>query len=48
MNKLMKYKEFREKFDEEYQNLCIGEYISRIRHQANLIQANLLKRNKPN
>ena len=39
MDKLMKNKEFREKFDKEYQNLCIGEHIARIRHQANLTQA---------
>ena len=36
MDKLMKNKEFREKFDKEYRNLCVGEKIAEIRHQANL------------
>jgi len=44
MDKLMENKEFREKFDEEYQNLCIGEKIAEIRHQANLTQDVLAKR----
>ncbi|MEA1939899.1 MAG: helix-turn-helix transcriptional regulator [Candidatus Caldatribacteriota bacterium] len=44
MDKLMKNKEFREKFDKEYRNLCIGEHIARIRHQANLTQDALAKR----
>jgi len=44
MDKLMKNKEFREKFDKEYQNLCIGEDIARIRHQANLTQEALAER----
>jgi len=44
MDKLMKNKEFREKFDEEYKNICIGEHIARIRHQANLTQDALAKR----
>ena len=48
MDKLMKNKEFREKFDKEYQNLCIGEHIARIRHQANLTQAVPAKRTKYN
>ena len=38
MDKLMENKEFREKFDEEYQNLCIGEKIAETRHRANLTQ----------
>ncbi len=38
MDKLMENKEFREKFDKEYQNLCIGEHIARIRHRAKLTQ----------
>jgi len=38
MDKLMENKEFREKFDKEYRNLCIGEHIARIRHRANLRQ----------
>jgi len=44
MDKLMKNKEFREKFDEEYKNICIGEQIARIRHRANLTQDALAKR----
>jgi len=44
MDKLMKNKEFREKFDEEYRNICIGEQIARIRHRANLTQDALAKR----
>ena len=43
MDKLMKNKEFREKFDEEYKNICIGEQIARIRHRANLTQDALAK-----
>jgi hypothetical protein len=48
MDKLMKNKEFREKFDKEYQNLCIGEHIARIRHQAKLTQDAPAKRTKYN
>jgi len=48
MDKLMENKEFREKFDEEYQTLCIGEHVAKIRHKSNLTQADLAKRNKPN
>ena len=48
MDKLMKNKEFREKFDKEYQNLCIGEHIARIRHQANLTQDNPVNRRRNN
>jgi transcriptional regulator with XRE-family HTH domain len=44
MDKLMKNKEFREKFDKEYQNLCIAEKIAEIRHKANLTQETLAKR----
>lgn len=46
MDKLMENKEFREKFDKEYQNLCIGEKIAEIRHQANLTQAVPVNRKK--
>jgi len=49
MDKLMENKEFREKFDKEYKNLCIGEKIAGIRHRANLRQdelANRIKNNK--
>ncbi|MBU0693604.1 MAG: helix-turn-helix domain-containing protein [Candidatus Omnitrophica bacterium] len=44
MDKLMGGKEFRRRFDEEYQNLCIGEQIARARHHAHLTQAALAKR----
>ena len=43
MVKLMKNEEFRKRFDEEYQNICIGEHIARIRHRANLTQDALAK-----
>ena len=48
MDKLMENKEFREKFDKEYQNLCIGEKIAGARHKAKLIQTVLAKQRKPN
>jgi len=38
MDKLMENKEFRKKYDKEYQNLCIAEKIAKIHHQANLTQ----------
>jgi len=50
MDKLMGNKEFREKFDKEYQTLCVAEKIAEIRHQANLIQdgpVKQMKNNKP-
>ncbi len=43
-DKLMQNKEFRDKFTEEYQNVCIGERIIRARYKANLTQENLAKR----
>ena len=48
MDKLMENKEFREKFDKEYRNLCIGEKIAGIRHQAKLTQDALVNRRKNN
>jgi len=48
MDKLMKNKEFREKFDKEYRNLCVGEKIAEIRHQANLTQDNPVNRRRNN
>jgi len=48
MDKLMENKEFREKFDKEYQNLCVAEKIAGIRHQANLTQDALFNRKKNN
>jgi hypothetical protein len=48
MDKLMENKEFREKFDKEYQNLCVAEKIARIRHRANLRQDEPVNRKKNN
>ena len=45
----MENKIFREKFDKEYQSLCVTEKIARIRHKANLTQdapVNQIKNNK--
>jgi len=44
MEKLMNNREFRKRFDKEYQNICIGEQIARIRHRVNLTQDALAKR----
>jgi transcriptional regulator with XRE-family HTH domain len=44
MDRLMGDEEFRKRFDEEYQNLCIGEQIARARHYARLTQSALAKR----
>lgn len=44
LDKLMQDEDFRKRFDEEYQNLCISEQIARARHQAHLTQATLAKR----
>ncbi|MEK6563572.1 MAG: helix-turn-helix transcriptional regulator [Candidatus Omnitrophota bacterium] len=44
MDKLMTEKDFREKFDQKYQNLCIAEQIAQARHQAHLTQSELAKR----
>ena len=43
MDRLMNGQEFREKFEQEYQNLCIGEQIARARHYAHLTQSDLAK-----
>jgi hypothetical protein len=48
MDKLMENKEFREKFDKEYRNLCIGEKIAGIRYQAKLKQDALVNRRRNN
>jgi len=48
MDKLMENKEYREKFDKEYQNLCIAEKIAKIRHQAKLTQDALAEQRKNN
>ena len=44
MDKLMNNEEFLKRFDEEYQNICIGEQIAGIRHRANLTQDALAKK----
>jgi len=44
LDKLMSEKDFREKFDQEYQNLCIAEQIVQARHHAHLTQSDLAKR----
>ncbi len=44
MDRLMDNREFRERFKQEYQNLCIGEQITRVRHCADLTQSALAKR----
>jgi len=43
MDRLMDGNEFREKFEQEYRNLCIGEQIVRARHYAHLTQSALAK-----
>jgi transcriptional regulator with XRE-family HTH domain len=44
MDKLMTEKGFREKFYQEYRNLCIAEQIAQARHNAHLTQLDLAKR----
>lgn len=41
MDKLMDDKKFREKFDQEYQNLCIAEQIAQARRHAHLTQSDV-------
>jgi len=48
MDKLMENKEFREKFDKEYRNLCVVKKIAGIRHRENLRQDELVNRRKNN
>lgn len=43
MDTLMADKVYREKFDQEYQNLCTAEQIDRVRKAAHLTQAALAK-----
>lgn len=47
MDKLMEDKNFRENFDKEYHNICIGEQIAGARHKAKLTQSGLAKQRKP-
>jgi transcriptional regulator with XRE-family HTH domain len=44
LDKLMVEKDFREKFEQEYQNICIAEQIAQARHHAHLTQSALAKR----
>lgn len=44
IDKLMDDKEFRVKFNKEYQNLLISEQIAQLRHSAHLTQERLAKR----
>ena len=48
MDRLMENKEFREKFDKEYQNLCVAEKIAEIRHKDKLTQNNPANRRRNN
>ena len=48
MDKLMENKESREKFDKEYQNLCVAEKIAEIRHKEKLTQDNPVNRRRNN
>jgi ribosome-binding protein aMBF1 (putative translation factor) len=44
LDKLMQNKEFRDRFNEEYQNVCIGDRIAKARYKAKLTQEDLAKR----
>ncbi len=44
MDELMRDRNFKEKFDVEYQNLCVAEQIISARHHAHLTQSALAKR----
>ena len=44
LDKLMAEKDFREEFEQEYQNLCVAEQITQARHHAHLTQSALAKR----
>ena len=48
MGKLMENKEFSEKFDKEYQNLCVAEKYAEIRHRAKLTQDDPVNRRRNN
>jgi len=43
MDTLMSGEKFRERFDQEYQNLCISEQIAKARKKAHLTQEALAK-----
>ncbi|MDX9798454.1 MAG: helix-turn-helix domain-containing protein [Bacteroidales bacterium] len=44
LEKLIQNSEFKEKFKEEYQNVCIGEQIAKARYKAKLTQEELARR----
>ena len=44
MDKLLNDKEFHERFDKEYQNLCVAEKFAENCHKEKLTQADLAKR----
>jgi ribosome-binding protein aMBF1 (putative translation factor) len=44
LDRLMQNKEFRDRFNEEYQNVCIGDRIAKARYKAKLTQEDLAKR----
>jgi DNA-binding transcriptional regulator YiaG len=44
LEKLMENNEFKEKFKEEYRNVCIGEQIAKARYEAKLTQEELARR----
>ena len=46
LDRLMQNKEFRDRFNEEYQNVCIGDRIAKARYKAKLTQEDLAKRIK--
>jgi len=48
MDKLMENRDFREKFDKEYQTLCVGEHLAKTHHQAKLTQDNPVNRKENN
>jgi len=48
MDKLLNDKEFHERFDKEYQNLCVVEKIAEIRHKEKLTQDDPVNRRRNN
>jgi len=44
VDKLLKNKDFKKKFEKEYQNLLISEKIAKLRHSSNLTQEALAKK----
>jgi len=48
MDKLLNDKEFHERFDNEYQNLCVAEKFAEIRHKEKLTQDTPVNRRRDN